>query len=612
LKNYSLSSFTRLRRSPSLGLLLGLLVAAPALSITASPLPKCVTTNACNKWAPCEIDLTLSSSSAVTNQAFYALRPKLTVNRLNTLGQVVESKDVEAFYYERVNSTSGAFKVRFNPSDMGDHNFTISNTGSYTVTSDASTFHCNSSSNAGFLRDDPSYPRSFVWDNGTHPYLWGQTYYQMVNQARKSLDTPSGDSFWHPAVTGSASYGMNKIRLLVTPWGPDLRTGVNVTTRAFPLVGASLDRDQIDEKHWQGLDKAIDYLNSQGIVADLILFHDGDATWTPFGTTAQNQRYTRYVTARYAAYPNVIWSLANEYQLLTGSSPAGNGPWNDLGCLIRGCSPYTTPADPWIANGSSLRALSIHNNINTTNVSRPINGSYPCFEFFSNGWATHTSLQTKRTTPFDCQLANIVARNRGLSARSCSSGTDALCPGSNTTLQPVFDDEYGYIGSLSTNATTDRTLNRQAIWGVAMGGGFGSAGSVNGPTDTTGCGGTCEPTFYTNWIVEPAYTDIKALTSFFGTQVANWWRLVPDSAIPGQANGYALSDPGSRFVAYAAAGPNLILNVPTPPSGHQWSYCFIDPQSGICSDKVLRLAGGGTQTFSLPSSADWAMLFQVY
>ena len=96
---------------------------------------------------------------------------------------------------------------------------------------------------------------------------------------------------------------MNKVRLLVTPWGPDNRTGVNASSRSFPVnaQGTALDLDRIDTAHWMALDKVMDFLYGQGIIADLILFHDGDSLWTPFGSQLQNERYTRYVAARYAA-----------------------------------------------------------------------------------------------------------------------------------------------------------------------------------------------------------------------------------------------------------------------------------------------------------------------
>ncbi len=308
--------------------------------------------------------------------------------------------------------------------------------------------------------------------------------------------------------------------------------------------------------------------------------------------------------ARYAAFPTVIWSLANEYQLITGTSPGiNNDPWNDLGCLIRGgCNGYATGADPWIANGTLRRPLSIHNSINTTDFSRPINNSYPCFEFFTNGWANHVSMQSKRNVA-DPQSFNTVSRNSNLSNSPCPGLT-----GSNRL--PVINDEYFYVGT-DANAANDRLRHRQAVWAIATAGGFGSAGSLKGPL---GCGGdtnVCFPALYTTWVDEPGhYGDINTARNFF-KGLPSWWRMVNDVAIPGQSRVYALSDPGVKFVVYSAQGSTVTLNVPAPPAGRQWSYTFINPQTGA-NETMSQLTGGGTQTFTAPFAGDWAMRFDVF
>ena len=558
-------------------------------------LPRCSGT--IGRWTTCEVCL-ISDGSTYTEQDAYMLSYPTSGTGLQPRAtfQGATSLTVDGFFDGLTNGRA-VFRVRFAPT-------TNSGTWSFSTTSSdpglqhAGSFTAGTSTSKGFLRRDSSYPQSFIWDNATHPYLWGQTYYQIVNQARTG-----NNSLWQTPVTNSASYGMNKIRLLVSPWGGDPR--YQVESKAFQKNGdGTLNRDKLDVNHWKTLDRVVSFLHGQGMVADLIIFEDSDT----FGTTVQNRRYTRYTVARYAAFPSVIWTLSNEYQLVTGTSgpfpsnQANNGPWNDLGCLIRGgCGVYATGADPWAVSGSVWRPLSNHNNINTTDINRPRNLSYPCFEFFTAGWPDHISLQTKRggTTP-DAEAFTAVSRNSNLATN--------VCPGlSSSTRLPVIDDEYYYIGT--TGDPTDRTRHRQAVWAIAAAGGFGSTGSLRGPS---GCGGVCSPALYTTWQDEPAYGDIRAVTRFFTNYVPNWWRMSGDLNIPGQSRVYALSEPGVHFMVYSAQGSTVTLNVPTPPAGRQWSYCFIGPQSGFCTDKVLRLTGGGTRTFTMPDGNDWAMLFDVF
>ena len=57
-------------------------------------------------------------------------------------------------------------------------------------------------------------------------------------------------------------------------------------------------------------------MDSLGIEADLIIFHPYDRWGFENMDSVTNERYIRYVIARFAAYKNVWWSMANEYNLI--------------------------------------------------------------------------------------------------------------------------------------------------------------------------------------------------------------------------------------------------------------------------------------------------------
>jgi hypothetical protein len=67
--------------------------------------------------------------------------------------------------------------------------------------------------------------------------------------------------------------------------------------------------------HFRILEQRIRDLQELGIEADLILFHPYDRWGFSCMGRENDLFYLRYVMARFAAYRNVWWSLANEYDL---------------------------------------------------------------------------------------------------------------------------------------------------------------------------------------------------------------------------------------------------------------------------------------------------------
>lgn len=114
---------------------------------------------------------------------------------------------------------------------------------------------------------------------------------------------------------------------------------------------------------YQRFDRHIRKLRDMGIEADIILMHPYDR----WGLNDMNKEacdlYIRYMTARYGAYRNVWWSLANEYDIISTKS---EDDWERYAAIICEKDVY-----------GHLR--SIHN----------------CMRFYdySKPWVTHCSLQ---------------------------------------------------------------------------------------------------------------------------------------------------------------------------------------------------------------------------
>jgi hypothetical protein len=322
--------------------------------------------------------------------------------------------------------------------------------------------------------------------------------------------------------------------------------------------------------YWRKLDEIVEYMRSKGIVADLIITNP---YWNnrQFGTDQQNDRFVQYVVSRYAAYVNVIWCMANEWNL-SATDNRYRGPYrqnraafNRMGDLVRKC-------DPWMAEGLFLRPLSIHN----TSIS---------FEFRRSSWPTHIIIQYGGWNPDytngdEWGNAGIV-HNFG-------------------HRMPVVNDEYGYIGQRNPTppirVDMTRTRLREAIWGIATAGGYGSAGDFRitpngmGNAEITG-----------DWYDAPEeYGDLKRMIDFFTTKGIEYWKMSSQNGLlAAGTRTYVLAEIGRNYVIYTAVGGSFAI---TLPAGNYKAWRD-DPTSG--TEISLETASGGrAQFFSVPADHD--------
>ena len=190
----------------------------------------------------------------------------------------------------------------------------------------------------GFLRIDTHHPYSFVWDDGTRYFMWGQTYYDILQPAMVNDN-------WKTSIAKSLEYGMNKLRMHVYAqnfYKPGDR--IHQVPRRAAVSGRPTEpgRDRLNIAYLRKLDEMVQYMSSKGVLAELILTNPYFAN-REFGTAEQNDRFLRYLVARYAAWPNVIWCMANEWGLSAkaykGASPAVEGRFRPNGRVGAGGRP---------------------------------------------------------------------------------------------------------------------------------------------------------------------------------------------------------------------------------------------------------------------------------
>lgn len=133
----------------------------------------------------------------------------------------------------------------------------------------------------------------------------------------------------------------------------------------FPgSLADGFDLERFDPAHFRRLERRIAQLGALGIEADLILFHAYDRWGFADLGPAVDDRYVRHVVRRLAAFSNVWWSLANEYDLVWSKD---EDDWERLAAIvgeedpfdhllsIHNCRPFYDYGRPWITHASVQR-----------------------------------------------------------------------------------------------------------------------------------------------------------------------------------------------------------------------------------------------------------------
>lgn len=324
----------------------------------------------------------------------------------------------------------GIYKVRFMPDFVGNWSFvTISNVQA--LNGQSGNFECvePSASNHGFVRVKDQF--HFEYADGTPHYSFGTTCYAWIHQSmelqEKTLKTLESAPF-------------NKLRMCVFPKHYDYNLKEPML---YPYEGSlqdGFDFTRFNIDFYKHLDKRILDLQRLGIECDLILFHPYDR-WGFSDMGAENDdRYLKYIVSRLAAYRNIWWSMANEYDLFydpaTKVETKTIEDWDRFFHIVQRYDPY-----------QHLR--SIHN----------------CRKFYDHGkpWVTHCSIQR-------------------LDTFRTSENTDEW---RKLYKKPVVIDECAYEGNINHGwgNITGEEMTRRFWEGVVRGGYMGHGETYMHPQD---------------------------------------------------------------------------------------------------------------------------------
>lgn len=256
--------------------------------------------------------------------------------------------DVDGFY-----DGESTYRVRFMPDEIGEWSYvTSSNVAALDARAGAFTVIAPSPSNHGAVR--VRYATHFGYDDGT-PYIpMGTTAYAWTHQ---------GDELEEQTLQTLRSGPFNKIRMCLFPKSYTYNSNEPVYYPFERDAGGKNDFARFNPAFFQHLEKRIRDLQNLGIEADLILFHPYDRWGYNAMEPEVNDRYLRYTVSRLAAYRNVWWSIANEWDLVKTKNVTD---WDRFFRILQESDPY-----------QHLR--SIHHSVVLYDHAKP--------------WVTHVSLQ---------------------------------------------------------------------------------------------------------------------------------------------------------------------------------------------------------------------------
>ncbi|MDN3242192.1 DUF5605 domain-containing protein [Glycomyces tritici] len=247
----------------------------------------------------------------------------------------------------------GIYRVRFMPDAEGHWTFTTASnapaldgvTGEFTCTPPAPGAH-------GPVRADGFH---FAHGDGTRYLPVGTTAYAWTHQVQRLRDQTRRTLAAGP---------FNKVRMCLLPKWYQYN---HEEPELYPFPGSveeGWDTTRFDPAFFRRFEDEVAALQDLGIEADVILLHPYDRWgFADLGAEADD-RLIRYTVRRLAAYANVWWSMANEYDMMGAKT---EDDWERLAAVvseedphghlnsIHNCGPFYDYAEPWITHASIQR-----------------------------------------------------------------------------------------------------------------------------------------------------------------------------------------------------------------------------------------------------------------
>ena len=415
----------------------------------------------------------------------------------------VKGPDGKTFTVPGFFDGDSTWKVRVAPTAEGPWSL-VTKSDVKELDGQAAAFVCMKNANPkvhGVLRVDKEHPHHFIFDDGTRFFMQGYEYDWLwaldmdqpgVPTVENSLDllarhgfnyvilnSYAHDTNWRKGRSGPDDYGP----ALLYPWEGD---------NDNPVHG------RMNPAYWHHYDRVITALNDRGIQAHMLIkVYNKQVKWPKRGS-AEEQLFFRWLVARYAAYPNLIWDFSKE---------AHNE--KDL-AYKQSCLKYLRELDPY------HHLMTVHDDDQ------------------ANDSGTYDALTDFRADQQHGKWHEVILRQRERRA------------------WPVVNVEFGY--EHGPGGLTDKTYNSvqppeevlRRAWEIQMAGGYMAyyytytAWDVIRPLD-----------------IPPGYAFFKHFGDFW--RATEYWKLEPSDKLVN--NGWCLAQPGREYVVFQNQAQPFALEI---------------------------------------------------
>ncbi len=430
-------------------------------------------------------------------------------------------------------------------------------------------FKVVSSSLPGKLRQHASDSRQFAYDDGTWFLHLGDTGYRYVVD-----DEPH----WQAYIDQAAKMGATKIRT----WFCRSRHGIEALF--------DKDRSGLDLAYWREIDRRIAYASEHHPTVMLQLI--------PFGEdTEELKRYARgdrasimairYAQARFSAYPNILWCISNDREIVDSDKPL-------TGRQIR--------AETIDLIGRDMAKRKPWRTLITNHQSR-----FKGYRFVDAPWSDIITLED-----LDQTSGKVITAYR-------AQGND-----------PIVLDEDRY--ELYRAPKHPRYFFRRLMWSSLLSGGSATYGGLRTyepkesmaakPQDMKHPAGQGVYGYYdavSQGQLKRGADDFVHIHQFFSDASLTLVGLLPDDAIVGGDSAkWKCTHSDKVFIVYlanpsgsspesdqpSARPPSVTVQVPDGRFSVQW----FQPKTAAWTDGNTSV--GGAQSFLAPDSGDWILLLR--
>jgi aryl-phospho-beta-D-glucosidase BglC (GH1 family) len=441
------------------------------------------------------------------------------------------------------------YRLRFMPEQAADFRYDIRFSAPGIARSFSGNFRALPSSLKSVVEVSKDYPAHFQFRNSSQFFFWnGTTAYWLAGWKDMTVIDQSLERF--------AAMGINRVRVAINGrseggvrWSePNVKESDQFTLKLNPWVARfpeSLDNPAFDVSrmhipHWKVLDHIMLKARQLDIVVSLIFYVDGlDHGCDPFKLqqmgNAFEKMYYQYAINRFAAFPNLMWDIANEYHLFRTPE------WAEaMGSFVRQQDPYK-------------HLISVHGS-----------GNFP---FRKSPWADVVMFQSWD----ECGGFDFVSQ----------AMKDQIALGAT---KPVVNEEYGYEGhyppwGCGATAAKERPDGRSAInramlaWEIYMAGGYQTTGETaefgTGAGEDSG-GGWINGRGNDKMIMLRYYQQIRKIF-----EKTAYWQMTPSSHLTNYGN-YCLAREGVEYLLYAR-NPHCRVKLP---DNTRFTVTKINPLTG--------------------------------